>query len=191
PRKPANDYTIDYFTTALRLESSRSPEGRIYVDDCHLFMRDLGRPALDRFLEAARTMEADKLILDFCVADGPTLDTLVRCNLSGLDVDFYHPPTVDVRPFLPTIHYCHPRSVGLILWTWNGTGSNGVSWGQMTGELIRKKYAEATQYGFSRFMVWDGRETDDIEQGLSWASLYNYPEWWSLVQAENQLFSSS
>ncbi|MCJ7793739.1 hypothetical protein MUP42_02275 [Candidatus Bathyarchaeota archaeon] len=187
--------TVEAYKAKLLEELAISPTGKIFVDDTFSLDAWCGRQGLINFLEAVKQLgdDSDNVILCFSLMSEYDLNLIkdLGSHLSGLNFEVYHPPTMTIdNETVSVLGSTQAKSVGHVLWAWGWQG-NGVSWEGMTEALVRKIYAEAEYYGFSRITVWNGHETDQYEVGMQQASLYNYPQWWDIVKTANAEYLSS
>jgi hypothetical protein len=171
--------TEAYYVATLQNLLQQSWNRHIYVDDIQVIN------GLANFLDAVRQVQGSgDIIMDIRIADQADMNLFSQYNFSRVDLDVYQPPTITFTSFM---HFQNPpRSLGIYLWAWNWQGK-GVTWDNMTLQMVNRIYSEAEEAGCSRVIVWEGDETNAEEQGMVQASLYNYPNWWPIIQTLNEL----
>ena len=177
------DQSTQFYKTELEKQVALSPSGNIYVDDCHMLITWHGEQALGNFLEATRQVNTGNVLIDLYMAS-----SVINCDMRNLDIDIYQGVQDSFASLTSDLALNNPKSVGLYLWAWHDIS---LTWATMTEQLIEKKYGEAVSFGCTRMIVWNGYETDAVEKGMYEASLYNYPQLWSLIASLNRNFLSS
>lgn len=185
------DNSIQGYLDRIIWEISRSPSRNIYLDDCDATYNIQGSSAFNNLLNAIRQVQNNNVILCFYASSQTThyrglCDFASSIDLSDFDVDIYFPPAYNLTPEM--LNVINARTLGMYLWCWTGTSpydSIGNNWETITEEMIRQKFSEARTHRLARMGTWMGHESDVVEPGMSLASLYNYPSWWSLIKTLN------
>jgi hypothetical protein len=170
------------FETLLQEQIETSPSRNIMIDDCQVLFCSIGvlndTQRMD-LIQAIKNIKQNNILLAFYATY--FYEVCDHYDFTGLDVD------IGCLPHQMTTNIVEKtkqftKSLGIYLWVLAGYG---LTWENVTETEVETIYSIAQQYSVQRFFVWMGHETDDVENGMSLSSLYNYPNWWTYINSMN------
>lgn len=176
-----NATLVKEFETLLEGQINESSCSKIIIDDVQMMFNGFNETQRKNFLQGVKNIQKNNnsILLTFYFSNFAELCD--RYNFTELDIDVYClPDDIDEDVVEKSIQLT--RTLGLYLWVWAG---HGLTWLNVTENQIIQTYMIAQRCGVSRFYVWMGHETDDVERGMYNSSLYNFRRWWNYTSDLN------
>lgn len=183
-------------TRNLLLNSMR---GNIFLDDMDTLIDTYGvgvyRSVL-KGIKQACSYSGSVLLIQELVDHGfhfPLYEQLAG-EFQGLNILFYdYPYETYENSQIETLINLKALSISLTLWSFKGGihAQLGRDWRDLTHDQITAFYNRATALKCEGVFIFEVWESDEFEEGLSDSSLYNFPEFYTVIENSNKLFLRS